>query len=430
MNNFLLHTVLSGCLLFSAHFVCGQNERTGVSFRPGDLYDVGDFRPLDPSLHYNREFLRDSTYTYEAVRSDSTEEWVLTTRKVHQYNAKGKEQAAVVSVMENNRWEDSYKLEFTYRQETELESAVMFTRDEGQGSDAEWVMRERRIYGYTYSGMPNDLLTERREGERWLPVSLAEYTYNESELKEEYLLYQWSDEILDWQPEERTLYTYEEATDLPASERVQFWDTISGDWINVSRMVFFYDEHANLVEAVKSTWDRDTERFVPVTHTEWSYNHEGLQLNMITVPAEGFDAQSAEGEGAVFSEHNALYSEEGNLNQVVVTEWNEETDDWVPVRFDEHFWSAHTTGTGIPEHTEINCIYANPYTIGLPWNCEGLMRDVQYSFEIFDLRGRLYYADTFKGGDSFRVRRSLPSGVYIAVITGGMDRHAEKLIVR
>lgn len=427
MKTLFGNTVLSAALLLSASFMHAQVERSGIALQPGDLYDVSDFRPLDPSLHYNRRHLRDSTYVYEAERTDSTEEWSVKMRKVHHYDASGKEREMVASVMEDDLWKEDYKLEFSYRQATELENTVVYR----PGADGEsWEMRERLTYSYTYAGLENDVLTEHRDGERWLSVSLVEQMYNEADLREEFVVYGWSDTNLDWIPEERTLFVYKALTNLTQSERVQSWDTVSGEWVNTFQRNFFYDDDENLIEAVKSTWDSENGRFVPVSHTEWAYNHEGLQLNMITVPAEGFDHQSAEVSGAEFTEHNALYSDEGNLDQVVITEWNEDVDDWLPVRFEEHFWSEYITGTDIAENTDISCIFANPYTIGLPWNCEGLMRDVQYSFELFDLAGRLYYADTFKGGNSFRVRGHVPPGIYVAVLTGGMDRHAEKVIVR
>jgi hypothetical protein len=129
-------------------------------------------------------------------------------------------------------------------------------------------------------------------------------------------------------------------------------------------------------------------------------------------------------------QESANYDAEGNLNQVLEVLWDEDSQEWENFKRHTHYWSKRYTGNLDTRPDKIMCRFENPHTVGQPWFCESLKHDVVYSFEVYDLLGRLHYSGEFEGQDGFRIERSIPPGVYLAVIRGGLDVHTEKVVLR
>lgn len=431
MNGISTYRFLMPFLFWAALPAAAQTGGINFGYTPNGIYDVDTYRPIRSSDHYSRMFLRDSTYTYEAFDVDtagSTTQWLLKERILHQYDGSGKEIAHVRSAFDGEHWSFFERLEFSYRVGNELEKT---TKKMWSEELQDWVSHEQLTYIYTYSGQELEVLTEVWSADRWTTTALSEKFYGDEEQLERHTSSRWSNSDLNWIPEEQLLYTYGEDSDLPSTEKLQSWNDSLGTWVNETERTFVYDEDDNMVEAIESTWSNEFDDFIPVILTEWAYNSDGQPADVFSKPFGTPDSVSpgSPDHGPVFGS-SATYNEDGNLNQLVNQEWDSHSETWEPVSYEVHYWSEYVFGNSEFSDPDITCIYANPYSIGLPWYCKSLKREVQYNIELFDITGRLYYADTFTGGNTFRIKRSLPSGVYIALITGGLDRHTEKVIIR
>lgn len=431
MNRKSIYRFLMPVLLWAAIPAAAQTGGVHFGYTPGGISNVDAYRPLEPSHHFSTRFLLDSTYVYEAFTADtagSVEEWLLKERALHHYDGDGLENVLVRSLFDGEDWHLSERLEFTYRAGNDLEKTLKKVWSEDL---QDWVKHEQLTYSYTYAGRELEVLTEAWMTDRWTATSLSEKFYGDEDQLKRHITSRWSGDAFDWIPEEQLLYTYEAHTELPVTERLQSWSDSLRTWINEAERRFVYDEDDNIIEAVESTWSVELGDFVPVVFTEWAYNNNGQQEDVFSKPLDGFDSGNAETvmNIPIFGS-SATYNDDGNLNQLVTQEWDKDNETWQPVRYEKNFWSHYISGNAAVTDPDITCVYANPHTIGLPWYCESLKREVQYTLELFDITGRLYYADTFMGGNTFRIKRNIPSGMYIALITGGLDRHTEKVIIR
>ncbi|MCA1750257.1 MAG: T9SS type A sorting domain-containing protein [Flavobacteriales bacterium] len=428
MNDKFTYLLVLPLFLLVAMPAAAQKVGLNSGLIPGGISNIDDYRPFESTNQFNSRFVRDSSYVYEAFIADSIEEWLLTERTLHYYDIEGAETELVRSIFNGERWYLSERLEFSYRSGKDLEKTLINVWSEDL---QEWEKHEQLTYNYTYEGKELEVLTEEWTVDRWTASSLSEKFYGEENNLETHITSRWSGADLDWVPEERLLYTYEEDSDLPKTERLQTWSDSLNMWINEIERTFVYDEDDKIIEALESTWNSNFGGFIPTIFTEWAYNSDGQQSDMFSKPMNESDsADVGPTYNTPFYGSSAIYNDDGNLNQLVTREWDRETETWQPIGYEKHFWSQHRSGSAEMTDPDITCIYANPHTIGLPWYCESLKRDTHYKFELFDITGRLYYADSFMGSNTFRIKRNIPPGVYIALITGGLDTHTEKVIIR
>ncbi|HLV53709.1 MAG TPA: T9SS type A sorting domain-containing protein, partial [Cryomorphaceae bacterium] len=77
----------------------------------------------------------------------------------------------------------------------------------------------------------------------------------------------------------------------------------------------------------------------------------------------------------------------------------------------------------------IRCYYANPYTIGSIWKCDGLKQNVQYVMDVYDLQGRVRLNVPIPEDGTFRIMGRLDEGMHLMTIRGGLDIHTEKVLI-
>lgn len=384
------------------------------------LFGTDMLRPIEPSHYYEEQFLRDSTYTF-LLKGDTSQamEWQLSEKLLYAYNAQGMATSQVRSSLTDDLWQLEELSQYNYNVGNDLIETLKSIRT---NDDNSWELSERILRYYTYGGLEAELLTEKWDGQRWNSHTRVTKEYNEAEDITRRTRFAWDVDKIDWRPATRILYTYTEGAMLH-EETVQNWLDSVGIWINDTKRTFFYDEGDNLIETVISSWDPMQDAFVDDAITTWGFGENGQPEITDFRPLGGKDVSG-------FTTTSAAYNEDGLLNELVSQKWDSESESWEPYRYDQHFWSTYLTGNPETGSSDIFCQFANPYTQGLPWHCESLKADVQYTLDVYDLVGRHYHATTFMGNHTFRVRANLPPGFYLFVIRGGLDQHTEKVFVR
>jgi hypothetical protein len=316
MNGKSIYLIFVLVLLTASTPSAGQTASSNFGYIPGGIFDLDTYRPILTSNHYNSLFLRDSTYKYEVFRADtvgSPEEWLLKDRSIHHYDNIGKEAVLVRSTFNGENWEPYEQLEFSYRVGDELEKTITKVWSERL---QDWVNQEQLTYNYTYSGQELEVLTEEWSGDRWKTTELSEKFYGDDDQLERHTSSLWSNNELEWVPEQQMLYTYGEMNELPETEKLQFWNDSLDTWVNETERTFVYDEDDNVVEAIESAWSIEYEDFIPIILTEWGYNSEGLQEGVFSKPFDVINSVISESIADMpVLGSTATYNDEGNLDQ-------------------------------------------------------------------------------------------------------------------
>jgi hypothetical protein len=372
-------------------------------------------RPQNDDFLFDRIFLRDSTYIEEM--HPNIDSWMLKERLRYTYNNQGKKIMEFRESRQADKWVRISKTDFSYDSNQSLDQRVIaLWNSESQT----YVPGTRERYYYNYAGLVFELMVENQSQENWRPYALYQFEYDDAENLIEEVHQYWSSSKSSWNREKRILYSYDNKKLL--SEVHQIWVDSLSHWRNLFSEIFEYDEEDRLVSKILRTWNPVSNQWESESVESLNYDDKGYLTS-----TEQFDLQvSSEPLESV----QANYTEEGNLGHLLFLAWNDQNDTWEAYRKQTHFWSQYITGNLVEAKERIDCLFANPYTRGLPWHCKALKDNVLYTLEVYDLQGRLYHAQQFQGSDTFRINASIPDGLYQVVIRGGLDLHSEKVLFR
>jgi hypothetical protein len=376
-------------------------------------------RPIVAAHYYEERFLIDSMYLYESDGEQEVQEWNLTSRAIFDHNNLGLMAFRQNATYNDGQWNNLEQILFTYNLGNELTEVYRSLWD---AQDEAWTNDQRSQHYYTYDGMEKEVIEQAWTMDKWMLNRRTTKAYSEENNLNELIKYAWSHESNTWNPYSRSLYAYDEAR-LLLQEIGQIWDTISERWINDRKRSFEYDEDNNLIESLLSAWSPETGAFIEALVTVWDYNNAGLPEGTAVTPLNGKALTDV-------TIQSATYNDDGTLNQLYSQRWDEASNSWENFRYEENFWSRTLVGNPNVGKQKIDCLFANPYTIGLPMFCETLKEGLEYTAEVYDLLGRKYASIKFMGGNSFRFNTAIPSGIYVVVISGGFDLHTEKVIIR
>ncbi len=401
-------------------FVTGQSNDVVKAITNSGIFDISDLRHSNPNQFFKQVYLRDSTYTYHR-NDDSTSatEWNLAERQIHLYNNQGQRIKTDVSAFSNNQWLKKQRRIFTFSEDN-----VLHLRQDLIWSDTAniWVNDLRTTYSYNHIGKEEEIVRHKWDKGSWVPSEMTSKSYTFNDLIENQIKYIWNSFHNEWEEESRKIFTYN-SDELLIIEINQEWsDTLNG-WINITQNAFTYDDEDNLVNSSHSYWDAANSRFIESTRTSLVYNELGQVAGSQMVSLNGNISNAIALQAAV-------YDSDGNLGNVLHSQWNPESQEWEVLTRLMHYYSRTYIGNlDGSSFSGINCLFANPYTIGDTWFCEAVKKDLYYTIHVFDLMGRPYFSGSFYGGSSFRIDRQIPSGFYTVVIRGGLDQHTEKVFI-
>lgn len=375
-------------------------------------------RHVDLNQITTTDFLCDSSYFY--LTSDSaSNDWLLNERAIYTYDNQGREAIRDISVFKEDQWNNKQQIRNTYI------SGFLHTCQEyiWNKRAKEWSADTKHDYDYNYVGLISEIKTHRFRGSEWVADIRTEYTYNTEFLVEIESQYVWNHESNEWAPDSRSIYEYSVDQDV-SKEVYQVWVDSVGDWVNKTSEIYKFDDFNNLVSSTLRIWDGMQNDWVNNSVVSIEYNSEGQPLRSAV---EVVDTQN---NPTPSKSDLAEYDSEGNVNQLVTSYWDDESGLWDMYQKQINFWSIYVRGNLDNAEKEIRCLFSNPYAIGLPWYCESLKPDVMYTLRVFDLHGRTFYSDQFLGSSTFRITQPLEPGYYIFEISGGLDKHYEKVYVK
>jgi hypothetical protein len=396
-------------LLFSNLEVFSQTSQ-------GDNTSFTEFRGISISDLFQSRFLKDSTYKY--VPSAEVE-WRLAEKQVYFYDHLGRVQKEERANFTEGVWYKNVRITNVYQEGSLIASEHEDVWDQFNQS---WKVNLKRNYEYTSENLLSVLIESKWENDLWIPNIKKEYAYNY--LREPISETTWQRDLIgsDWLPDSRVLFQYNSYNQVKR-RTVQQWDDSLQVWVNLQSTSFTYTDGDKLVSTTSLVWDETQMEWIEAKRISIIYDEDGKILGIEEVSLDSVEPLSV-------SSENAQYDQEGNLNSIILNLWDSEDGEWEEAKKEVHFWSEYYVPTNQGGENEIQCFFSNPYSAGLPWFCESLKTNINYSLEVYDMQGRLHFADQFRGGSVFRIDRELEPGFYTVLIRGGLDVHSEKILIR
>lgn len=407
------------CLIGTSAVAIGQSNDISKAISKSGILDISELRPSDPNQIFKQIYLRDSTHSYVPQDASEDSEWILDSKEIFTYSNQGNRTITVRSKRIEGEWKNELRIVNAYDSDNKLSVRQSLSWSD---STSEWLNSTRLQYHYNFLGQESEVVTQKWIKGAWKFSERIEKIFADTDLIDTQISYIWNDLEHEWLEKERTLYAYSDS-DLLDEVTFQVWNDSTSTWTNLTLSAYTYDENDQLIETEYSSWDESSDRYVANVLILVSYNEKGqvTGTNQTTLNGEVAD---------LFVSQQAQYDEDGNLGDVLHSQWDAENEEWDVLKKLTHFWSRKFVGTLDGNDSKIDCNFANPYTIGLPWYCESLKENITYSVDVYDLMGRLYYSNTFSGGSSFTIHQQIPPGMYSVVIRGGLDQHTEKVLIR
>ncbi len=282
----------------------------------------------------------------------------------------------------------------------------------------------KRAYEYNQIGLESKITESELVANEWVSQSLIAISYNGAQEIVEQVTLEWNDLEETWENLSRLIYEYEDGEELLTSEVVQHWNDSLDKWVNLTNRIFQYEPNGEFLStSTAQYWNAADQTWEINSIISWNYGVDGkLRGSEQTVVTD-------ESELPVSSQ-SASYDQDGNVGEVLQSEWNEESLSWETTNRDVHFWSSYLIGNSSGTTETDHCIFQNPYLIGLPLYCDHFKDDLTYKLEVYDLMGRVHHTMTFRGKNSFRVRGDIDPGLYLFVFSGGLDVHTEKVLIK
>lgn len=375
-------------------------------------------RGVDINEIIDRTYLRDSTFTYTST-DEATDKWLLKEKAVYFYDNQGREVLRELSASEGEGWRGFKQKKSTYISDFLAEEEELIRAD----NNAAYTPSIKRNFSYNYVGLISEIATFENVNAIWVAETKVSYAYNTDYLISEESSFEWIESEMKWEKISRYLYTYNGLDDLKKSI-FQIWDDSLNVWRNKTSKIYEYNDSNDLISTTRSTWNTLENGWINISIISIQYNGIGQFLGsaqkMLNQNSEYIPSQS----------ETANYDSEGNIGEIVKSAWDDSSGVWENYQRQVHYWSEYTRGNLMSGFNDIECFFANPYTIGLPLHCTSLKPDVIYTVSVYDMNGRFFYSDQFLGSSSFRIKRFIESGFYIFHITGGLDSHSEKVFIK
>ncbi len=180
-----------------------------------------------------------------------------------------------------------------------------------------------------------------------------------------------------WEKSSRTVKNYDE-NGYQVEETVQLWNTLSSNWADQSRILQNFDDGGKLTFRIELAWNG----------TQW--------VNLFTT--------------------NYVYDDEANLIRLEVSQW--QINEWKMLSSCDFYWRLHHQTASAAEAERCPCRVPNPFQPGMDLQCEGISFAKPLVLRLFDLAGRLVFFKKMEGGQSVKMDRALPPGLYLLTISG------------
>lgn len=411
-----------GIMVFAMVPVLSFSQATGFihsnSFSTDNQNGV---RAFDRSDVLQTNFLRDSSQTFEITGEYGNLNWELRSSTSYAYDYLGNEMSRVFKSVENQTWRNTNRQDNLYHLGSELTERI---ESEWSTELGEWAAVYKYQYAYNYLGQDREILGFEHVDDAWIPNHRIDSEYDSNNFISRKTDYYWDQSLAVWVANSRILFTYNEKSSL-SQEVNQVWNDSLRIWVNNFSRVYVYNDDNMVTSTTRRAWSDLVEGWVSMSMLSLQYNDKG-QLSgseRNEILNDDIDSQPQ------FLE-SASYGVDGNLGEVLLSEWNVESETWDSYEKELHFWAAHIHGNKNSVRKDIDCRFANPYLLGLPLFCENLKPDVEYTVEVYDLYGRMFYTKSFAWNATFRLNGNIPPGFYNIVIRGGLDYHAEKILIR
>ncbi|HFA51534.1 MAG TPA: T9SS type A sorting domain-containing protein [Bacteroidetes bacterium] len=207
----------------------------------------------------------------------------------------------------------------------------------------------------------------------------------------------------------RTFLTYDDATDLETEQVAEVWNNAEMQWFKSSRSLKDYDSSGNLTSETTQLWNAPDTAWLNQNLFLRNYNADGEVTIKTDLVWNGDQWRN-------FFQTENSFDQNGNIDRFQVSQWD--GDSWQQLNSCDFYWRFHHVVEAVEKANELDCKMPNPYKIGTPFSCPGLLSGQAERLSVFDLSGKMVYTKEIENQNFINIAEPLPTGLYILIVSG------------
>jgi len=254
-------------------------------------------------------------------------------------------------------------------------------------------------------------------------------------------------DMVNWKAASFWEKTYNEEGNIISNQTSNL--NLSGNLIPALRFEYEYDNFGRRWKQYSFVWDTLEGDFLLSSQSENQYNNENevIQIETFTALPSGVLENSSR---ILYSYGPGIYTD--LAEETILQQWDTVTlnyvnsglsrlvyadipgdrvlleheysdkaplspEEWRRNTYWQNFYTKSPQSGILTTSLEAACKVPNPYQTGTQVICDFLDTNTSYMLQVFDLSGGTMYTRYFKGCDGWSIRKNLPAGMYVAVIT-------------
>ena len=394
----------------------------------------------------------DTTYTKNWSNQHHT--FISGIRNCYQYNDSSLVTESLTQSWDttSQTWINLAKNTYTYTSDMNPQEQILLS---WENSTSSWI----NTYKYSNVYNSNNLLTTHLEyawidtAANWSGTLRNSYYYNLASLTSLVVNEYWNPDLHEWDSIAQTNYIYNELNWLMTTSTINFYPNI-GNWMNSFLTYYSYYPTGEQRTMTSSVWDTiHSSWFVNAyqktdsasgkaaelynyTYDQWNFMPTSGTRNLFTYNGSNdtltFINQSWDVPGNSWinkSQELYTYDTHNLLTETLIQSWTPATSIWENARKSDYYYSEFI---GINEHhlKTKPCFYANPMIPGSSIYCPDFKEGTEYLLRVCSLTGSEVYRTQFMGGESVKIAKSIPSGLYLLIIESNNNiLYKDKVIV-
>lgn len=319
------------------------------------------------------------------------------------------------------------------------------------------MLTDYRQWKYSYDADGNEvevILQEMKDGQ-WVNLSRKQQSFNDNGDLLSQTLQKWVDNA--WKNNRQREWEYDMMTNLTRQVTVSAWDTPSNTWIAVVIQTFSYNANRQWTGSSYQAWDQNNQVWVNTQRTQHLYDNQQNPIAQIMQNWESDEWRNNLRSGLVingekqaatiqqwdastdswtnFLRYQQTITQEGIAQEKLGMEaWDATTGNWINKNFTQrytYFWSEELVNAlrdiSLPSHCQI----PNPYSAGLPIQCDLTDKNAALQVELFDMMGRKVLQQQWSSTQSSSIDAPPLPGIYVLRVTQNQQiQHLQKIVIQ
>ncbi|MBX2872671.1 MAG: DPP IV N-terminal domain-containing protein [Saprospiraceae bacterium] len=311
------------------------------------------------------------------------------------------------------------------------------------------------LYSYDEDGNEAEVILQEMTNGQWVNLSRKQQSFHEDGDLLSQTLQKWVDN--GWKNNRQREWEYDMASGLTRQVTVSAWDTPTDAWVRIVIQTFSYNATGQWIGSSYQAWDQNNQIWVNTQRTQHLYDNQQSPTGQImqnwendewrnnlrsglVVNGEKHSATIQQWDASTDSWSNFLRYQQTITSEGVTQEklgmeaWDATANSWINKNFTQrytYFWSEQLVNalqdTSLPK----NCQLPNPYTAGLPIQCDLTDKNADLQLVLFDMMGRRVLQQRWGSTQSGSIDSPPIPGVYVLqLIQNQQIQHLQKIVIQ